>query len=122
MRIMRVLLVEDCDLLRSLFARVLKGDGYEVHQEADGHSALDCLSQFDPDLILTDLSMPRVDGLQFIRSLRCIPQWDSVPVIVMTAAPTLEAERDVRLAGAVGFLVKPIDAHTLLERVGGFRR
>lgn len=117
---MRVLLVEDSDVLRRLFARLLKSRGFEVHEAADGLEALDSLHRFLPDIVLTDLMMPGLDGLGLIRRLKAMPDLAEVPVVAMTANASTEAECEARLAGAADYLAKPIDAHTLLDRVGRY--
>jgi PleD family two-component response regulator len=78
--IMRVLLVEDSSELRRLFARVLEGNGFEVCEAANGREALDCLPGFVPDVILTDLMMPVLDGFELIRRLRAMPTMAEVPI------------------------------------------
>jgi CheY-like chemotaxis protein len=117
---MRVLLVEDSDSLRRLFARVLMARGYEVHEAADGLEALGCLHRFVPDLVLTDLMMPGLDGFELIRRVRTMPDLAEVPVVAMTAGASSEAEREARLGGASDYLAKPIDAHALLNRLGRY--
>jgi CheY-like chemotaxis protein len=117
---MRVLLVEDNDSLRSLFAHMLRGRGCEVHEVADGQQALDALARFTPDLVLTDLMMPVLDGFELMRRLRALPDLRSVPIVAMTALNSADAEREARRAGAADFLPKPIAARTLLDRVGRY--
>ena len=114
---MRVLLVEDSADLRHLFARVLKGSGFEVCEAANGREALDCLPGFEPDVVLTDLMMPEVDGFELIRRLRAMPSMAEVPIVAMSAAATNEAEREARRAGAADLLAKPFDSRALLDRL-----
>jgi CheY-like chemotaxis protein len=118
---MRLLLVEDTADLRRLFARILRGRGFEVREASDGQEALDCLSEFVPDVVVTDLMMPRLDGFELIRRLRSVPALALVPIAAMTAAATSEAEREARRAGAAAFLTKPVDSRTLLDWLDGFR-
>ena len=117
---MRVLLVEDSNSLRHLFARVLMTQGIEVHEAADGLEALDSLPRFMPDVVLTDLMRPGLDGLGLIRRLRAMPGLAEVPVVAMTASASPEVERAARLAGAADFLAKPIDSHALLACIGHY--
>jgi CheY-like chemotaxis protein len=117
---MHVLLVEDTDALRCLFARVLKDNGFEVCEASDGLAALGCLAHFHPELVLTDLMMPGLDGIGLIRRLRAMPEWDAVPVVAMTAVASSEVEREARQAGAADFLAKPLDPDTLLDCLGGY--
>ena len=119
---MRVLLVEDTDDLRHLFARVLKARGFEVRAAADGHEALACLAEFVPDVVVTDLMMPRLDGVELIRRLRAMPATADVPIVAMTAATTSEAVHEVHQAGVADLLAKPLDSQTLFDRIGGLCR
>jgi two-component system cell cycle response regulator DivK len=112
---MRVLLVEDNDDLRCLFARLMRLYGCEVYKAADGRSALDAVLEVTPDLVVTDLMMPEMDGVELIGRLRAIPELASVPAVVITADATGEAERRARRAGAVDFLIKPVDVGVILE-------
>jgi len=118
---MRVLLVEDSDTLRFLFARVLESQAAEVREAADGQQALDALLDFEPDLILTDLMMPVMGGIELIRRVRAMPALDAVPVVAITAHATAAVEQEAREAGAVDFIVKPVEIPTLLERLYGLR-
>ena len=93
---MRVLLVEDADALRHLFARVLKANGFDVREAANGQEALDCLPGFQPDIVVTDLMMPIVDGFELIRQLRAMPMTAIVPVVVMTAGAACDTEHQAR--------------------------
>jgi len=113
----RVLLVEDAPFLRYAFGRLLRLHGFEVMEANDGREALDCLSTFRPQLIVTDLVMPLMDGVELIQKLRAAPETTDVPVVAITADATEQAEQRAREAGAVDFLAKPIDLPTLLDRL-----
>jgi CheY-like chemotaxis protein len=112
---MRVMLVEDSDDLRRLFARILKAGGFEVCEAANGREALDRVEAFRPDVIVTDLMMPEVDGFELISRLRSMPSMVAVPIVAMTAAATDETEGEVRRAGVAELLEKPLDPRTLLD-------
>ncbi len=113
----RVLLVEDAPFLRYAFGRLLRLHGYEVREANDGREALECLAQFRPQLIMTDLLMPVMDGVELIRQLRANPLTADVPVVAITADATSKAEALAREAGAVDFITKPIDLPALLDRL-----
>ncbi len=115
----RVLLVEDSPSLRYAFARLLRLQGFDVREATDGQEALNCLRQFQPRLILTDLMMPVMDGIELIRRLRGNPTLAGIPVVAITADATEQAERLAREAGAVDVITKPIDLPALLERLQG---
>ena len=109
---MRILLVEDSDPLRRLFARLLALNGFEVCEACDGAEAMDMLAGVLPDVVLTDIMMPRVDGIELIRRIRANPGWAMLTVVAMTAVAggggrALEA-------GADRVLPKPVDLETLV--------
>src|SRR3954471_11053346 len=105
---MRVLLVEDAPFLRYAFGRLLRLHGYEVMEANDGREALDCLDRFRPDLVLTDLMMPVMDGVELIRELRANPETAGIPIVAITADATSMSESRARAAGADDFIAKPI--------------
>jgi CheY-like chemotaxis protein len=117
----RILLVEDSPELRRLVARLLTHRGFEVCVAADGREALDRLAVFEPDVVLTDLMMPVLDGFELIRRIRTMTALDGVPVLAMTASPLPKVEQQARAAGAVDVLIKPLDGRTLVHRIGGAR-
>ena len=116
-KLFRVLLVEDAPFLRYAFGRLLRLHGFEVMEANDGREALDSIPVFRPQLILTDLMMPVMDGVELIRRLRADPSTAGLPVVAITADATDQAEKRAREAGAVDFITKPIDIPDLLERL-----
>jgi two-component system chemotaxis response regulator CheY len=117
----RILLVDDTAILRQLLGRMLTRHGFEVCEAADGLAALGCLADFHPELVLTNMRMPRLDGLGLIRRLRAMPEMDAVPVLAMTAVASFEDEVEARRAGAAEFLDKPLDSGgTLLDCLDGY--
>ena len=116
---MRVLLVEDAPFLRYAFGRLLRMHGFEVREATDGQEALDCLTEFRPQLVLTDLMMPIMDGIELIRRIRADPSTARLPIVAITADATEQAERQAREAGAIDVITKPIDLPALLERLSG---
>jgi two-component system chemotaxis response regulator CheY len=114
--------VEDSDDLRHLFAWVPKRNGFEVCETADGREALDYLAGFEPEVVVTDLMRPGVDGFELIHRLKAMPSLVGVPVVVLTVATTTESEREARRAGAADLFANPVDSRTLVDRIGGVRR
>ena len=114
---MRVLLVEDAPFLRYAFGRLLRMHGFDVREANDGQEALDCLAEFRPHLVLTDLMMPVMDGVELIRRIQADPETASIPVVAITADATEQAERLAREAGAIDVITKPIDLPALLDRL-----
>ena len=116
-RILRVLLVEDAPFLRYAFARLLRIEGFDVKEVNDGQEALDCLEGFRPDLVLTDLMMPVMGGIELISHIRANPEFANLPVVAITADATDQAARMALNAGAVDVITKPIDLSSLLDRL-----
>lgn len=116
-RTFRVLLVEDAPFLRYAFGRLLRMQGYDVKEANDGRDALDCLPGFRPHLVLTDLMMPIMGGVELISRIRADPEYAKVPVVAITADATEHAEQAARNAGAVDVITKPIDLPALLDRL-----
>ncbi|HEX8336761.1 MAG TPA: response regulator, partial [Pyrinomonadaceae bacterium] len=103
-----VLVVDDEPDKRLLLAFALENEGYEVHTAVDGVSGLAAVETYQPDLIVTDVMMPRMDGYEMIRRVRGNPQTKFIPVIIQSAARV--EGRDVRLGselGALGYLTDP---------------
>lgn len=111
----RVLLVEDAPFLRYAFGRLLRLHGYEVMEANDGQEALDRIADFGPQLVLTDLLMPVMNGVELIRRLRDDPDFAELPIVAITADATSQGE--AREAGADDFVTKPIDLPALLDRL-----
>ena len=116
---LRVLLVEDAPFLRYAFGRLLRMHGFDVREANDGREALDCVPDFRPNLVLTDLMMPIMDGIELIRRLHEDPETAKLPVVAITADATEQAERLARQAGAVDVITKPVDLPILLNRLRG---
>ena len=116
-RMPRVLLVEDAPFLRYAFGRLLRLQGFDVKEAHDGQDALACLDEFHPQLVLTDLMMPVMSGLELIGKLRNRPETANIPVVAITADATTQAEEQARQAGAADFITKPVDLPELLERL-----
>ena len=113
----RVLLVEDTPYLRVAFSRLLRLQGFEVMEANDGQDALDCLETFHPELILTDLMMPVMGGLELIKRLHGRADTVEIPIVAITADASDAMEEQVRLAGAVDLISKPVDLAELLRRL-----
>ena len=113
-----VLLIEDDIETRNVMARTLKKAGWEVSEAGDGQEALDIMADLQPRLILLDLMMPVMDGFDFLAAMRARPEWQHIPVIVITAKDLTGDDRD-RLAGRVEEVLEK-NAYTreqLLQRV-----
>ena len=116
-RKLRVLLVEDAPFLRYAFGKLLRMHGYDIKEVNDGQEALESIADFRPDLVLTDLMMPVMGGVELIGHIRANPETAGIPVVAITADATDQAEAMARRAGAVDVITKPIDLPALLDRL-----
>jgi len=114
---LRVLLVEDAPFLRYAFGRLLRMHGFEVMEAVDGREALNCVNEFQPQMVITDLMMPEMGGIELIQRLRSDPRTADLPVLAITADSSEQTEQRAREAGAADFVTKPIDLPTLLDRL-----
>ncbi len=112
----RILLAEDNADMRQYLARLLR-DRWEVEETADGLSALEAIRRRRPDLVLSDVMMPRLDGFGLLRELRKDPELRTLPVMLLSARAGEEAVAEGLGAGANDYLVKPFSARDLLVRV-----
>ena len=103
---LKILVVDDDPGCRKLTSRVLKMNGYGTVVACNGLEALDVLRRETVNLILLDLMMPEMDGLQFISAMRAEARWAGVPVLVLSGVADLELARKVRETGVQGYLVK----------------
>lgn len=110
----RILVVDDDESMRELIRLHLEGAGYEVTTAPDAIAAGYTVLKAPPDLILTDVNMPFMDGFEFIAAMRADPSVPRVPVIFLTSVE--EGDRGKEL-GAVGYLTKPVRAERLLSLV-----
>ncbi|WUI26013.1 SpoIIE family protein phosphatase [Mycobacterium sp. NBC_00419] len=113
----RVLVADDNADMREYLVRLLRNAGYEVDAVNDGREALDQIRSDPPDLVVSDVMMPRLDGLALVSALRSEPRTVSVPVLLLSARAGQEASIEGLQAGADDYLVKPFAAAELLARV-----
>ncbi len=115
----RILVVEDNDLNRKLFCDVLKSQGYAVEPCADGLLALDAARQFVPNLIIMDIQLPNVSGLDLIEQAKADFALRQIPVLAVTAYAGKGDEERIRDAGAEGYLAKPVSIGPFMAAVRG---
>ncbi len=114
-----VLIADDNADMREYLGRLLTSAGYRVHAVSDGQQALDAVRADLPDLVVSDVMMPRLDGLALLAALRSEPRTAAVPVLLLSARAGQEASIEGLQAGADDYLVKPFAAAELLARVRG---
>lgn len=115
----RILVVENDPVSRELARRVLTAGGYEVVCVTDGEEALLVTPDVSPDLVLMDVGLPGIDGIETAQVLREDPKTSAIPIVVLSALVfSYDIDRAQR-AGCADYLTKPIGARELLDRVGG---
>lgn len=112
-----VLTVDDSASIRQMVAFTLKGAGYDVVEAGDGQEGLEKARAKSVNLVLTDQNMPKMDGITLIKSLRTMPAYAGVPILMLTTESGDAMKMQGKAAGATGWLVKPFDPAKLLEVV-----
>jgi two-component system chemotaxis response regulator CheY len=112
-----ILIVDDERSFCDVVAVILEGQGFNVQQASHANQALGLMSQTRPDLILTDLMMPEIDGFKFISKVRERPNWADIPVVMVSAHDQPEIQESAIEAGATGFMAKPFSASELRDTV-----
>ena len=115
---MVVLVVEDSSTMRQLICMALrKIEGIVLIEAADGRDALTKLSEITPDLLLTDLNMPELDGFALIREVRSQTAFAKLPIIVLTTAGALQDQERAKTLGVDGYVTKPIRPDEIVNTV-----
>lgn len=118
----KVLAIDDSRTIRNLLAATLEEAGFEYHCAVDGREGVDMYSDVDPDVVITDINMPNLDGFGVIEELRGDGINSKVPILVLTTESAPELKARARGAGATGWITKPFDDASLifaLKRVTG---
>jgi two-component system cell cycle response regulator DivK len=113
----KILIVEDNALNIKLFCDLLAAHGHDPQAVTDSRLALDAAHQFAPDLVITDIQLPHVSGLDLIRLIRADKGLSEVPIMAVTAYSTREDEERIRAAGAQAYVSKPISVVRFAETV-----
>jgi two-component system cell cycle response regulator DivK len=113
----RILVVEDNDLNRKLFCDVLKSQGFSVEPVADGLHALERAREFVPNLVIMDIQLPNVSGLDLIEAAKKDAVLRTIPVLAVTAYAGKGDEERIREAGAEGYLAKPVSIGPFMQAV-----
>ncbi len=115
-----VLIVEDNDLNMKLFNDLLQANGYATIQTKDGREVLDLARKNRPDLILMDIQLPEISGLEVTKMLKDDDELKGIPVIAVTAFAMKGDEEKIRQGGCEGYIAKPISVATFLQTVSRF--
>ena len=112
-----ILAVDDSSSMRQMVVFTLKGAGYQVVEAADGQEALNKAKAQSFDLIITDVNMPIMDGITFIKHLRGEPNYKFTPMLMLTTESSSDKKAAGKAAGATGWIVKPFNPDQLLNTV-----
>jgi two-component system chemotaxis response regulator CheY len=113
----KILVVDDSPTIRKLIGYILKKQEYMVSEAEDGIDAMEKLGNLEADLIIVDLNMPNMDGIQFVKSLRSNYYHMDTPVIMLTTTKDEDLKRDALQAGVNLFLNKPVQPSFLIYNV-----
>jgi two-component system, chemotaxis family, chemotaxis protein CheY len=111
----QILAVDDSASVRQMVSFTLRKVGYEVVEAVDGKDGLDKVSGGKFDMIITDLNMPNMDGIQMISAVRKLPGCAFIPILMLTTESQAEKKDAGRKAGATGWIVKPFNADQLIS-------
>lgn len=112
-----ILAVDDSVSMRQLVSFTLSEAGFDVIEAVDGQEALDKAQTERADLVLTDVNMPRMDGIELIRNLRQLPAYKFTPMLLLTTESANDKKAEGKAAGATGWLVKPFDPEQLVSTI-----
>ncbi len=114
---LRVLAVDDSRTMRDMLRLALSGAGFEVTLAEDGVDGLEVLKGINPEVIITDINMPNMDGFGFIENVRKTEKDRATPILVLTTESAGELKTRARDAGATGWIVKPFDKEKLVHAI-----
>lgn len=112
-----ILSVDDSASIRQMVSFTLKGAGYNVLEAVDGEDGLTKINGSEVNMVITDLNMPKLDGIGFIKKIRANPKTKFIPVIMLTTESQAEKKQAGKAAGATGWIVKPFKPEQLLDVV-----
>jgi two-component system chemotaxis response regulator CheY len=114
---LKVLAVDDSRTMRDLLGQTLQSAGFEPTLAEDGVDGVARLAEADPDVIITDINMPNMDGFGLIEAVRATRDHRSTPILVLTTESAADLKARARDAGASGWIVKPFDAERLVSAI-----
>jgi two-component system chemotaxis response regulator CheY len=112
-----ILSVDDSSTMRQMISFTLKGANFEVIEAGDGVEALEVAAGRKLSLIITDVNMPRMDGITLVARLRALPEFKFTPILVLTTESDASMKQKGKVAGATGWIVKPFSPEKLLDVV-----
>ena len=118
----KILIVDDSESIREVVSFTLENAGHEVSKAIDGIDALTYLDGQKFDLIITDLHMPNMNGIELIREVRVIEEYKFIPILFLTTESQTAKKMEAKEAGATGWIVKPFVPEKLLEAINKVAR
>jgi two-component system cell cycle response regulator DivK len=118
----KILIVEDNQDSRELVVKVLKNKGYQTIEAADGEEALEKAATERPDLILLDISIPKIDGYEVAKRLKSQEEFKDIPIVALTAHAMKGDREKVIVSGFEGYISKPINVRELPDQVRSYLR
>ena len=112
-----ILIVDDARSMRGLVAMTLKGAGYEVIEACDGQDALVQIAGKKAHMVITDLNMPNMNGIELIKALKADPAFKFLPMVMLTTESEEAKKKEGQMAGAKAWIVKPFKPDTVLNVV-----
>lgn len=115
-----ILIVDDSPTVRRMLEFTLRKQGYMVLAAMNGLEALAKLAETAVDLVITDVSMPELDGIALLKEIRADGRWPTLPVVMLTVSGQVQDQLEAQRHGANGFLTKPASSSELIQTVQGF--
>ncbi|MHA6323959.1 response regulator [Roseivivax sp. CAU 1753] len=113
----RILAIDDSRTIREMLRFSLSREGFEVLVAEDGLEGLEQVAEFKPDVVITDINMPRLDGFGVIDGIRQGAEHSTVPILVLTTESGADLKERARKSGATGWIVKPFDDAKLISAI-----
>ncbi len=113
-----ILIVDDSKSIREVVRYTLENEGYNVLLGVDGKDALKHLDGQSIDLVITDLYMPDMDGIELIKNIRVIPDYERIPILLLTTESQTSKKMEAKEAGATGWIIKPFVPDKLISAIG----
>ncbi|HEC30081.1 MAG TPA: response regulator [Gammaproteobacteria bacterium] len=112
-----ILTVDDSTSMRQMVAFTLKQAGFDVVEAADGEEGLQKAKGTNVDVVVTDVNMPKMDGISLVKKLRALPNYKFTPILLLTTEAGADKKQEGKAAGATGWLVKPFNPDQLLSTI-----